>query len=154
MTGGVTTARGEHCLVAQSCPTLCGLWDCSPPDTSVHGIFQARILEWVSVSFSRGSFQPRMEPTSPALAGRFFTPEPPGKTQAQRHKGEVVWRQMEIAVAPRHKPENTRSLEEARKDSPRWLPRDMVLLTPDLRLQQNTFLLVEAAQSWSFVLAV
>ena len=38
--------------VAQSCPTLCDPMDCSPPGSSVHGIFQARILEWVAISFS------------------------------------------------------------------------------------------------------
>ena len=43
------------CLVAQSCPTLCDPMDCSPPGFSVHGISQARILEWVAISFSRGS---------------------------------------------------------------------------------------------------
>ena len=42
-------------LVAQSCPTLCNSMDCSLPGSSVHGIFQARILEWVAISFSRGS---------------------------------------------------------------------------------------------------
>ena len=45
--------------VAQPCPTLCDPMDCSLPGSSVHGIFQARILEWVAVSFSRGSSQPR-----------------------------------------------------------------------------------------------
>jgi len=43
----------------QSCPTLCNYMDCSPPGSSVHGIFQARILEWVAISFSRRSSQPR-----------------------------------------------------------------------------------------------
>ena len=50
--------------------------------SSVHGIFQARILEWVAISSSRGSSQPETEPTSlvsPALAGRFFVTAPPGK---------------------------------------------------------------------------
>ena len=42
--------------VAQSCPTLCNLMDCSPPGSSVHGIHQARIQEWISISFSRGIF--------------------------------------------------------------------------------------------------
>ena len=42
-------------LVAQSCPTLCDPTDCSPPGSSVHGILQARILEWVAIPFSRGS---------------------------------------------------------------------------------------------------
>ena len=41
--------------VAQSCLTLCETVDCSPPGSSVHGILQARILEWVVISFSRGS---------------------------------------------------------------------------------------------------
>ena len=41
-------------LVAQSCPTLCDPMDCSPPGSSVHGILQERVLEWVAMSFSRG----------------------------------------------------------------------------------------------------
>ena len=45
--------------VAQSCPTLGDPMDCSPPDSSIHGIFQARILEWVAISFSKGSSQIR-----------------------------------------------------------------------------------------------
>ena len=47
------------CSVPQSCTTLCDLMDCKLPDSSVHGISQARILEWVTISFSRGSSQPR-----------------------------------------------------------------------------------------------
>ena len=47
------------CSVAQSCPALCGPMDCSPPGSSVHGVSQARILEWVAVSYSRGSSRPR-----------------------------------------------------------------------------------------------
>ena len=61
---------------AQSCPTLCDLMDSSPPDSSVHGIFLARILEWVTISSSRGSSQARIELLSPALAGGFFTTTP------------------------------------------------------------------------------
>ena len=45
--------------VAQSCPTLWDPVDCSPPGSSAHGILQARILEWVAISFSRGSSRPR-----------------------------------------------------------------------------------------------
>ena len=43
------------CLITKLCPTLCNHVDCSPPGSSVHGIFQAKILEWVAISFSRGS---------------------------------------------------------------------------------------------------
>ena len=46
-------------LVAKSCRTLCNPMDCSLPGSSVHGIFQTRILEWVAISFSRGSSPPR-----------------------------------------------------------------------------------------------
>ena len=60
-------------LVAQSCPTLCNPMDCSPPGYTVHGIFQARILEWVPISFSRGSSQPRHRTWVSHIAGRFFT---------------------------------------------------------------------------------
>ena len=48
-----------RCLVAQPCPTLCNPMDCSPLGSSVHGISQARTLEWVSISFSRSSTWPR-----------------------------------------------------------------------------------------------
>ena len=41
--------------VAQSCPTLCDPMDGTPPGSSIHGILQAKILEWVAISFSRGS---------------------------------------------------------------------------------------------------
>ena len=46
-------------LVTQSCLTLCNPMNCIPPDSSVSGILQARILKWVVISYSRGSFQPR-----------------------------------------------------------------------------------------------
>ena len=53
--------------------------DCSPPGSSVHGILQARVLEWVAISFSRDLPDPGIEPGSPVLADGFFTTEPPGK---------------------------------------------------------------------------
>ena len=52
------------CVFAQSSLTLCNTMDCSPPGSSVHGIFQARILEWGAISFSRDSSQLRIEPAS------------------------------------------------------------------------------------------
>ena len=60
-------------LVAQSCPTVCDPMDCNPPGSSVHGILQARILEWVAISFSRGSFQLRDQTQVSCIAGRCFT---------------------------------------------------------------------------------
>ena len=58
--------------VAQSCPTLCDPMDCSPPGSLVHGIFQAWILEWVAISFSRGSSQPRDWTQVSRIVGRRF----------------------------------------------------------------------------------
>ena len=54
--------------VAELCPTLC-----NPMDYIVHGILQARILEWVAFPFSRGSSQPRDQTRVSSIAGRFFT---------------------------------------------------------------------------------
>ena len=66
-------------LFTQSCPILCDPMDCSLPGSSVHGILQARILEWVAIPFSRGSYQPRDQTQVSCIAGRFFTIWPPGK---------------------------------------------------------------------------
>ena len=66
------------CLVAKSCLILCDPMDGSPPG-SVHGISQAKILEWIAISFCRGSSWPGDQTTSPALAGGCFTTEPPRK---------------------------------------------------------------------------
>ena len=60
-------------LVAQSYVNLCDPMDCSPPGSSLHGIFQARILEWVAVSSCRGSSWPRDGTWISCSTGRFFT---------------------------------------------------------------------------------
>ena len=67
-------------LVAQSCPTLCNPTNCSPPSFSVHGILQTRILEWISIPFSRRTSQPRDQTLVSCLAGRFFTVWATGKS--------------------------------------------------------------------------
>ena len=65
--------------VAQSCQTLCNPVNCSLLGFSVHGILQARILEWVAISFCRGSSHPGIKPGSPALQADVLPSEPPGK---------------------------------------------------------------------------
>ena len=65
-------ARASVGSAAQSCPTLCDPTDCSLPGSSVHGILQARTLEWVAITFSRGSSQPRDQTQASCIAGRFF----------------------------------------------------------------------------------
>ena len=59
--------------VAQSCPTLCNPMGCSPPGSSVHWIFQARVLEWVAISFSRGSSWLRDWTRVSCIVSRRFT---------------------------------------------------------------------------------
>ena len=66
----------------QLCSTLCNTMDCSPPGSSVHGSFQARILEWVAMPSSRGSSRPKdgiCVSCISCTAGEFFTTEPLGK---------------------------------------------------------------------------
>ena len=60
-------------LVAQLCPTLCDPMDCSLPGSSIHGILQARTLEWVAVPFSRGSSGTSDPSQVSCIAGRFLT---------------------------------------------------------------------------------
>ena len=59
--------------VAQSCLTLCDPMDCSLSGSPLHGIFQARGLEWIAISFSRGSSQPRNRMQVSCIAGTHFT---------------------------------------------------------------------------------
>ena len=60
-------------LISQLCPAICDPMDCSLPGSSIHGILQARILEWIVISFSRGSSWPRDRIQVSVIAGRFFT---------------------------------------------------------------------------------
>ena len=59
----------------------CDPVDCTLPGFSLHGIFQARVLEWVAISFHRSPSHPEIKPSSPALAARLSTAEPPGDPQ-------------------------------------------------------------------------
>ena len=69
----VPMSAGCCCLVAQLCLTLCDPVDCRLPGSCVHGILQARILEWVAISFSRGSSQARDQTWVTCIVSRFFT---------------------------------------------------------------------------------
>ena len=73
----IWSSGSSHCdalcaKLLQSCPTLCDPLDCSPPGSSVHGISQARILEWVATLSSRGSSWPRNWSLVSLIEGRFF----------------------------------------------------------------------------------
>ena len=75
----VPAAAAAAAKSLQSCPTLCDPIDGSPPGSPIPGILQARTLEGVAISFSRGSSQAKDRTLIFALAGRFFTTEPPGR---------------------------------------------------------------------------
>ena len=67
--------------------------DCSPPSSSVHGILQARILEWVAISFSRDLPDPGIKPRSPTLQADALTSAPPGKQNfLQRHRTSKMFK--------------------------------------------------------------
>ena len=89
----------------ESCPTLCDPMDHSLPGSSVCGILQARILEWVAISSSRGSSQPRDQTASlvsPASAGRFFTTSATWTLWAQvnhRHQVQIIYPDTEQVFA-------------------------------------------------------
>ena len=84
--GFFTTELPDTCVcvcvcvfVTQSCPTLCDPVDCSPSGSSVHGILQAVILEWVAIPFSRDLPNPEIGLQSPTLQADSLSSEPPGK---------------------------------------------------------------------------
>ena len=79
----LTKHTESESLVTQSCPTLCDAVDCRLPDSSVHGILKARVLEWVAISFSRGSSQPRDWTRVSHIVGRHF----------------IVWATREVILA-------------------------------------------------------
>ena len=74
------------CLVTKSCLTLFGPTDCSLPGSSVHGISQATILEWLAIPFSRDLPNPRMKPVSPALRVNSLPLSHQGSLQRRREK--------------------------------------------------------------------
>ena len=79
-----------YSLYVQLCSTLCNPTDCNLPGSSVYGILQAKLLEWVAIPSSRGSSDPGIESMSfisPALADRFFTPS---ATWEAQNKGPGV----------------------------------------------------------------
>ena len=91
-----TCCIGKWSEVAQSCPTLCDPMGCSLPCSSIHGIFQARVLEWVAICFYRGSSQPRDRTWISRIVGRRFTvwatrEIPHLERNSYFGKEEVIW---------------------------------------------------------------
>ena len=92
----VSKIKQGKVLVAQSCLTLCDPMDCSLPGSSIHGSSQARILEWIAISFS-GIFQTQGLNSDllhlQVLAGSFFTTEPPEKPMVSRSIQKCLFNQ-------------------------------------------------------------
>ena len=90
--------------VAQSCLTLCDPMECSLPVSSVHGIFQTRILQWVAISFSSDLPNPGIELWSPALQADSLPSEPPGKppkkAEHQRINAFELWCWRRLLTVP------------------------------------------------------
>ena len=84
--------------------TVCNPMDCSPPGSSIHGISQARILEWVAIPFSRGSSQSRDQTHFSYIAGGFFTTKPWGQPKqretALQQYGSCAARQFSKSATP------------------------------------------------------
>ena len=77
--------------VAKQCPTLRDLMDYSLPGFSIHGIFQARILEWVAVSFPRGSAGPKDQTQVCCIGRKPITSEPPGKPKLCSYRNAFIF---------------------------------------------------------------
>ena len=84
----------QLCSVAQLCPTLCDPMDCSLPGTYVHGTFQARVLDWVAISFSRGSSRPRGQTQVSHIRGRRFTIWATREAQLYMREGVNGWKSL------------------------------------------------------------
>ena len=85
------------CLVPKSHPTHCDPMDCSPSNSSVHGISQTRILDWVAIFSSKVSSQPRDRTQVSCLASRFFTTELPMKP----HQPDIYeWTNLLVILTP------------------------------------------------------
>ena len=86
-------------LSLQSRPALCHSMDCSPPGSSVHGILQARTLEWVAIPFSRDLPDPGIEPGSPALHADSLPTDPLGKPTSESNLSTFHFHALEKEMA-------------------------------------------------------
>ena len=116
--------------VAQLCPTLCDPMDCNLQGSSVHGILQARILEWVAISISRGSSQPRDRTLVAHIVGRYFT-------IWEREASHLVWPQV-----------NSREGTQLHPWTENWF-KDLLSITLPIRTRPS-FPLSQSLQIGSF----
>ena len=153
--------------VSQSCLTLCDPMDCSPPGSSIHEIFQARVLEWVAISFSRGSSWPRDQTGSPALWADPLLSEPPGeplillitKKKKKRKKSIglfsfLLWYKIkglsfQFSSVPQWCP--TAIQPSHPLSTPSWL---LPSIFPSIRVFSNESVLIRWPKYWSFSFSI
>ena len=114
------TLEQKESEVAQSCPTLCNPIDCSLPGSSVHGIFQVLVLDWIAVSFSRGSSQPRDWTQVSRIVDRRFTI---WATREVLIKGKelLLYSFYEASITLRQKPDKYTRRKENQGHDPWWM---------------------------------
>ena len=96
------------CSVAKLCLTLCNPMDCSPPGSSARGISQARRLEWVAISFSRESSQPREQTQVSCIAGRLY---------CLSHQGNPLFKDKFFFFKKKNKPQYLNHSDVSRQQS-------------------------------------
>ena len=118
--------------VAQSCLILCNPIDCSLSGSSVHGIFQAKVLEWVAISFSRGSSWPRDRTQVSHIVDRCFTIW--ATREVPTHNSGVSLKTWKIPCRHFHFPgAHLEVLKKITNSFPRWF-HDFVLLPTSMRV--------------------
>ena len=109
--GGSSKSLKRTIVCVPSCLTLCDPTDCSPPGSSVLGISQARMLDWVAIPFCRGSSWPRDRTHISCIASRFFTTESRGKPKGGQQEIKFkASKQREIRVSHQRMQANPETL--------------------------------------------
>ena len=106
------TPRENESDVTQSCLTLCNLMECILPGSSVHGIFQVKVLEWVAIAFPGDLPNPGTELGSPALQADTLPSEPPGKDPGPPGKFHTILRPYSSVPIIHHFSETSKLLVE------------------------------------------
>ena len=137
--------RKKESVATQLCPTLCNPVNCSPPGSSVHRILQARILEWVTISFFRGSSQSRSQTQASHIVGRFFTIWATRESQQFYHTNDnLPMKKLRLREARKHA--ECHRLVAGRSGNqilfwPTSLPKLLVFLFPNLHFPPISLLL-------------
>ena len=156
---------GTLSSVAQSCPTLCDPMDCSLPGSSIHGIFQARILEWVAIPFSRKSSNPGIKPGSPTLQADALPPESPSVSSVQSLSRvrlfaipSIAAHQASLSITNSRSSPKPMSIESVMPSSHLILCRPLLLLPPippSIRVFPNESTLhMRWPKYWSFSFSI